>query len=213
MFYPIWLRLATATALAFMLGFGQLAAEEKAFDPEDQAKVLVLLKKMEYRTKDGSEAIKKLTLDLPLSYRLALRDSHVLDAGIGLGINFGLPSIGNWAMGNVAGGVVTSLIYLLGAGSLSTGAVTLGSGPVPYTVSISMIAAGCGLLAIEGLLNLVLPFAFADDMNNKLSEALGLGKIVTHSIKNPAPKDTSLHSPTKQNDGFYIGLPLLSASF
>ncbi len=198
--------------------FGEVESQQ-ASGPnfETQAKVLMQLKRKEYRTAKAIEEIKKQTADLPLSYRLALQTAFQIDPGIGLGLNLAIPSIGNWAIGNTAGGIVTTVIFLGGSGSIALGTYGIFMGrSIPYTVSLGMIGAGFGLLVIEGFLNLILPFAFADDMNKKLSQALGLtpGKNA-HFKNNIGPNIGQILSATKptEDKGVYFEIPLVSVRY
>ncbi len=155
----------------FIFGF---ALSEEGAKPtinfEDQATVLLKLKNKEFKTPEEIRALRKMTADLPAAYKYALNSSFKTDGWIGLGLNLVIPSLGNWAMGNVPGGIVTTTIYVGSTGCFLVSLLQYGI----YAFYVSpFFAISLGLSVVEGILNLVLPFAFAADMNKKLDQALG----------------------------------------
>jgi hypothetical protein len=192
-------------ANAFLFSEETAKPAVNAINMEEQAQVLLLLRDKNYQKNSEIAQIKKLTENMPLSYRLALNSSFQTSWAVGVGLNMAFPSVGNWVMGNVAGGIVTSSLYLTG---LITGTIGLLQYSRATNFIALFIAGGCAVL--EGILNFFLPIAFAADINKKLSQALGLEAISTSSV----PLSQTLNqNHTTSAQSLDIGMTLVSVKF
>lgn len=142
-----------------------------------------------FMSKNGMEKMKTISEKIDYKYKIVLYDKYEKNPWVGFGLNFFLPSVGNWVLGDFIGASLMDVGLVVGSQMTLYGNANGSSSTKPFEGNL-VSNIGHVIMLSTLLYGYVSPFIISSNYNNKLYSSLSLNI----DEYNPNPFDTTYNN-------------------